>query len=101
MAYRHNAFLDISASEESDNDQGYDSEAAEESKGRGSTRTSERAPKRRKLSDAESGSNTDHEVLAINNVAPVPTAQPPPPPTTIETSINSTGEPSTTTKKST
>ena len=38
MACKHNAFLDASASEESDNDQGYDSEAAEQSKGRGSTR---------------------------------------------------------------
>src|SRR4051794_24890361 len=76
MTYKHNAFLDASASEESDNDQGYDSEAAEQSKGRGSTRISERAPKRRKLSDVESGSNADDVVLAINDIAPVPTAQP-------------------------
>jgi ESF2/ABP1 family protein len=107
MAYKHNAFLDASPSEESDNDQGYDSEAAEQSKGRGSTRTSERAPKRRKLSDVDFGSDVDDKVLAINDVAPVPTAQPPRP-TAIKTSTNSTGQlsavtdnPSTTTKKST
>lgn len=98
MAYKHNTFLDASASEESDNDQGYDSEAAEQSKGRGSTRASERAPKRRKLSDVDSGSDADDEALAINDISPVPTAQPPFSSTAIETRTNSMGKPSTTTE---
>lgn len=59
MATKHNAFLDISASDESDNEEGYDSEAAEQSKGGRSSKTSERASKRRKLSPAESESEDD------------------------------------------
>ena len=59
MASTKNAFLDTSASEQSDNEQGYDSEAAEQAKGRRST---ERPSKRRKVSsDVESASGADEE----------------------------------------
>ena len=70
MAGKRDAFLQASASDDSDDDRGYDSEAAEQLKG-GSSSTTGRAPKRRKLSDVESVSDTDDngDVRAIKEVA--------------------------------
>ena len=89
MAGQRNAFLEASASDDSDSDQGYDSEAAELSKG-GRLSTSERAPKRRKLSDVESvlGSDDhdDDDFPAINTGAPDPIVQIPSSSTPIDAS---------------
>ena len=75
MASKHNAFLEASASEESGSDQGYDSEAAERSKGHRSTHHSEHAPKRRRLSGVESVSEAGDDIPAINDDDPIRTIQ--------------------------
>jgi ESF2/ABP1 family protein len=94
MATTYNAFLEASGSENSDNDQGYDSEAAEKSKGHRSIYTSERAPKRRRLSAVESASDADDEVPTINDVAPVTTTQYPPSTTATDVGISTSDQPS-------
>ncbi len=69
MATSQNAFLDVSGSSESDNEQGYDSEAAEQTKGGRSAITSQRAPKRRKLSPVESQEkDDDDDVPTLNDI---------------------------------
>jgi ESF2/ABP1 family protein len=72
MASKYNAFFEASGSEESEDDKGYDSEAAEQSKGRTSNRNSERAPKRRRVSSVKSASDEGDAITSINDVAPVP-----------------------------
>jgi ESF2/ABP1 family protein len=94
MATKYNAFLEASGSEDSGNDQGYDSEAAEQSKGHRSIYTSERAPKRRRLSAVESASDADDEAPAINDVAPVATTQSPPSTTAMGVRIGTADTPS-------
>jgi ESF2/ABP1 family protein len=98
MASKYNAFLEASGSEESENDRGYDSEAAEQSKGRKSIHNSERAPKRRKVSDAEYVSDADDGFPAINGVASIPTSHSPSSSIAIEVRTSATDKlPNTTT----
>src|SRR5256885_7463285 len=84
MASKYDAFLDASASEEFEDDQGYDSEAAEQSKGRRSTHNSGRERKRRRLSDRESESDADNDVPAINDIPLISTIQNSSPSTALE-----------------
>lgn len=83
MASKYKAFFEASGSEESE-DKGYDSEAAEQSKGRRSNRSSERAAKRRRLSGVDSTSDADDAITSINEVGPVPAIHCTPSTTAIE-----------------
>lgn len=96
MASKYNAFFEASGSEESEDDKGYDSEAAEQSKGRTSNRNSERAPKRRRSSSVDSASDEGDAITSINDVAPVPAVNSAPSITAIDNKTTATNAQSST-----
>lgn len=100
MATDRHAYLEASGSEESDNGQGYDSEAAELSKGRKSNYSSRHPPKRRKVSDVESTSDANNDEPAINDPVPVTSAEHVPSPTAVHVRTTVTDDPSHTGTKS-